>query len=135
MIGVIATGGKQYIVAVGQKVKIEKIEAKAGDIVDFKNILNAESAIKGKVLVQGMGKKVSMIKYKNKSRYIKRIGHRQAFTTVEITAVGTETTKPVAPKVVTEAKAPEVAESKPVVKTAIKKKKSLKKSTKVSSNV
>ena len=141
MIGVIATGGKQYIVAVGQKVKIEKIEAKAGDIVDFKNILDATSAVKGKVLEQGMGKKVSMIKYKNKSRYIKRIGHRQAFTTVEITAVGTETTKPVKETVAkavevkpVEKTAPEAVAAKPAVKTTLKKK-SLKKSTKLKSNV
>jgi large subunit ribosomal protein L21 len=133
MIGVIATGGKQYIVAVGQKIKIEKIGAKAGDIVDFKNILDAASDIKGKVLVQGMGKKVSMIKFKNKSRYIKRIGHRQPFTTVEITAVGKETTKPVAVKPAVKT-AEAVTAAKPAVKKLIKKK-SLSKPTKAKSDV
>jgi len=121
MIGVIATGGKQYIVAVGQKIKIEKIAAKAGDIVDFKNILDATNLIKGKVLAQGMGKKVSMIKYKNKSRYIKRIGHRQPYTAVEITAVGSETIEALAPKAKENSKK-SVSESKAVKKTGSKKK-------------
>lgn len=121
MIGVIATGGKQYIVAVGQKIKIEKIAAKAGDVVDFKNILDATNLIKGKVLAQGMGKKVSMIKYKNKSRYIKRIGHRQPHTAIEIIAVGSETIGALAPKV-KENSTKSVSESKTVKKTGSKKK-------------
>ena len=98
MLAVIKTGGKQYIVSPGQKIKIEKIDKKEGKEITFNNVLLLEKGQKieigtplvkgakvvGKVLKQGKGKKVIVFKYKPKTRYKKKKGHRQLFTEVEI---------------------------------------------------
>ena len=98
MLAVIKTGGKQYIVSPGQKVKIEKIEKKDGEEVIFDEVLLldrdgkteigsplvAGAKVVGKVLKQGKGKKLIVFKYKAKTRYHKKKGHRQKFTEVEI---------------------------------------------------
>jgi len=100
---VIKTGGKQYIVEPGKKIKIEKLEKKAGDEVIFKDVLLLEKnskvelgdpKIKGaevlaKVLSEGKGKKVIIYKYRSKSRYRMKKGHRQAYTEVEIKKIDT----------------------------------------------
>ena len=101
MIAVIKTGGKQYIVAPGEKIKIEKLEIEEGKEVIFKEVLLLEknkkieigepfienTTVKGKVLAQGKGKKLIVFKYKPKKRYKKKQGHRQLFTEVEITKI------------------------------------------------
>ena len=98
MFAVIKTGGKQYLVKKGDKVKIEKVEAEAGKAVNFSSVLfmGDENSVKvgnplvkgarveGKVLSQGKGKKVTGIKHKAKKRYKVKFGHRQLFTEVEI---------------------------------------------------
>lgn len=98
MLAVIKTGGKQYIVSPGQKIKIEKIDKKEGDEVVFSEVLLLEKGksleigtplVKGtkvvaKVLKQGKTKKVIVFKYKPKTRYKVKKGHRQPFTEVEI---------------------------------------------------
>lgn len=98
MLAVILTGGKQYLVTPGQKIKIEKLENKEGDEVVFDKVLLAQKGNKleigtpyvgggkvlGKVLKQGRGKKIIVFKYKAKKRYHKKKGHRQDFTEVEI---------------------------------------------------
>lgn len=98
---VIETGGKQYRVAPGQKVKIEKLETKAGDELSFDKVLLVADGedvkvgvpyvdgakVAGKVLRQGRAKKVIVFKYHSKTRYRKKKGHRQQFTEVEITNV------------------------------------------------
>ena len=95
---VIKTGGKQYIVAPGQKIKIEKLPNKEGEEVIFDQVLLQETEkdtkigtplvqgakVKGKVLRQGMGKKTIAYKYKTKKREHSKKGHRQLFTEVEI---------------------------------------------------
>ena len=97
-LAVIKTGGKQYIVAPGQKIRIEKLDAKEGEEVVFDQVLLLEKNKKldigypfikdakviGKVSSQGKGKKVIVFKYKSKTRYKKKKGHRQPFTEVEI---------------------------------------------------
>ena len=95
-IAVIKTGGKQYKVAEGQSLKIEKIEGEAGAILKFPTLLVVEEEkiklgqpelgeiVEGKILEQGRAKKVSVVKFKNKTRYKKNVGHRQPFTKVEI---------------------------------------------------
>ena len=98
---VIKTGGKQYLVTEGKKVKIEKLNSKEGDRVEFDQVLVAFEGGKvelgmpgltkkviGKVLVQGKGNKVRVEKYKPKVRYHKVYGHRQPFTEVEIEKIG-----------------------------------------------
>ncbi len=99
MIAVIQTGGKQYIVAEGDVVKIEKLEAVVGDKISFETLLSAEGdAVKigtpslgqlvaGEVIEQGRDPKISVVKYKAKSRYTRRTGHRQCFTKVKIAKI------------------------------------------------
>jgi large subunit ribosomal protein L21 len=99
MFAVIKTGGKQYIVEPGSKIKVEKLDASQDNEVVFDNVLlvgdNEEStlvgspyidgySLKGKVLRQGKGDKIIVFKYKSKKRYQKKQGHRQLFTEVEI---------------------------------------------------
>ena len=103
-LAIIKTGGKQYIVTPGQKIKIEKLNEKEGNEVIFNQVLLLEKNKKveigtplikdakviGKVSKQGKGKKVIVFKYKAKTRRKKKGGHRQPFTEVEITKIVTE---------------------------------------------
>jgi len=100
---VIATGGKQYRVSKGDVISIEKIkgDAKAGDAITFDSVLLTDNGtetvvgaptvagvkVSGKITEIGRGKKISVIKYKAKSRYFKHRGHRQPFFKVEITGI------------------------------------------------
>jgi large subunit ribosomal protein L21 len=98
MIAVIKTGGKQYLVSPGDKIKIEKIEKKEGEEVLFDEVLLLEEdgkiqigkpflsdiKISGKILNHGREEKVIVFKYKSKTRRKKKKGHRQPFTEVEI---------------------------------------------------
>src|SRR5258705_10436227 len=101
MQAVIETGGKQYLVAPKDKVIIEKLDAQEGDVVTFdKVLLTADEAtvnlgkpyisgtkVTGKVLSQGRGEKLTIFKYRAKSRYRRKTGHRQSQTTVEIQTI------------------------------------------------
>jgi large subunit ribosomal protein L21 len=101
MIGVIKTGGKQYLVKKGDKIKIEKIEGEAGSKVEFAEVLflGDEKEVKvgspfvsgvkieGKILKQTKLKKVTGIKHKPKKRYKVKFGHRQEMTEVEIVKI------------------------------------------------
>ena len=103
MLAAIKTGGKQYLVEPGKKIKIEKIKGKEGKEVTFKEILLVEKNKKveigtplvkgakviGKVLKQGKGIKIIIFKYRPKTRYKKKTGHRQPFTEVEILKIET----------------------------------------------
>lgn len=98
MLAVIRTGGKQYLVSPGQKIKIEKIEKKEGSEISFPEVLLLEKGKKieigsplikrvkvtGKVIRHGKAKKIIIFKYKPKKRYKVKKGHRQPFTEVEI---------------------------------------------------
>jgi large subunit ribosomal protein L21 len=101
MLAVIKTGGKQYKIAPGQKIKIEKIDVKEGDTVTFNEVLLigdekivdigsplVEGAkVLGKVIRHDKGEKLIIFKYKPKKRYKVKKGHRQLFTEVEITDI------------------------------------------------
>jgi large subunit ribosomal protein L21 len=101
MLAIIKTGGKQYKVKVGDKVKIEKLEDAVGSTVVFSEVLfvGDEKEIKvgtpflkgavveGKILRTEQGDKVTGIKFKAKKRYKVKFGHRQIFTEVEITKI------------------------------------------------
>ncbi len=104
MLAVIKTGGKQYIVAPKQRIKIEKLDiAEKGEVV-FDDVLLVEKNNKvelgmplvqgakviGKVVEQGKEKKIIVFKYKAKKRYKVKKGHRQPFTEVEITKIETK---------------------------------------------
>lgn len=103
MFAVIATGGKQYLVKEGDSLRIEKIEGVKGDAVDFDKILliaeedgskvevgtpHLSAKVTAEILEQAKADKVSVVKYKAKVRYLKRVGHRQHFTKVKITKIG-----------------------------------------------
>ncbi len=101
MLAVIKTGGKQYLVTPGQRIKIEKLNKEEGSEVIFDEVLLLEKNKKteigtplikdakviGKVLKQGKGKKIIAFKYKAKEHYKVKKGHRQLFTEVEITKI------------------------------------------------
>jgi large subunit ribosomal protein L21 len=101
MFAVIKTGGKQYRVAVGSKLKIEKLEAEVNGIISFPEVLLtvdgenlklgtpmvAGAKVEAKVLTQGRADKVIVFKYHSKTRQRKKNGHRQPFTEVEITTI------------------------------------------------
>jgi large subunit ribosomal protein L21 len=103
MLAVIKTGGKQYLVSPGQKIKIEKIDKKESSEITFNEVLLLEKGkhieignplvkgvkVIGKVLSQGKNKKVIIFKYKAKTRYKVKKGHRQPFTEVEILKIET----------------------------------------------
>jgi large subunit ribosomal protein L21 len=100
---VIATGGKQYLVSVGQTITIEKMkgEFKKGDSVTFGDVLLSDNGkdtkiglpaidgakVIGEIESIGRNQKVTVIKYKQKSRYFKKNGHRQPHFKVKITSI------------------------------------------------
>ena len=100
-IAVIRTGNKQYKVKPGQTISVEKIDAKLNSKVKFDTLLvsdiegkNVElgkpslgEKVEAEVLEHGKGNKVTVVKYKNKTRYKKTTGHRQPFTKVKVTAI------------------------------------------------
>ena len=91
MYAIIATGGKQYKVAEGDVLKVEKLGAAAGETVTFDQViavsndgLKVGADVAGATVTEGKGKKVIVYKYKRKTGYHKKNGHRQAYTQVKI---------------------------------------------------
>ena len=97
MYAIIATGGKQYKVSEGDIITIEKLGVEAGEKVTFDQVLAvsdngsskldsdvANATVEASVVKEGRGKKVIVYKYKRKTGYHKKNGHRQAFTQVKI---------------------------------------------------
>jgi len=95
MYAIIASGGKQYRVEVGTKVRVELLEVEAGKSVDLETVLTVRegktTAGKGKVTAKvvehGKGEKIDIFKYKPKKNYRRRQGHRQPFTLIEVTGI------------------------------------------------
>ncbi len=98
MYAIIETGGKQYRVTEGDVLNIEKLEVAEGETVDFGRVLTvvkdgevvigkplvANAKVTAQVVAHGKGKKILVFKYKAKSNYRRRQGHRQPFTKVRI---------------------------------------------------
>jgi len=98
MLAIIKTGGKQYIVSPKQKIKIEKLEGKVGDKIEFAEVLLFEdekvieigkpfikgAKVIGTILKQDRKDKIIVFKYKAKKRQQTKRGHRQPYTEVEI---------------------------------------------------
>ena len=98
---VIETGGKQYMVKEGDVIYVEKLDVEAGSEYTFEAVkaISAESgfvagspvvagaAVKANVVANGKGKKIDVIKYKPKKNEKKKIGHRQPYTKLQITAI------------------------------------------------
>jgi large subunit ribosomal protein L21 len=101
MEAVIATGGKQYRVAPGQVISIEKLPAEKGAAVEFRSVLLvtrdgqviadtkalARAKVSGEVVAHGRRRKVSVVKFKRRKNYRRNRGHRQVATTVRITGI------------------------------------------------
>ncbi len=96
MYAIVQTGGKQYKVLEGSTIKVEKLDKKVGDIVEFKplvvidkdNLITPPSVnsftVRAKILRHSKGKKLSVYTYKNKTNNHRRLGHRQEFTELKI---------------------------------------------------
>jgi large subunit ribosomal protein L21 len=97
MYAIIATGGKQYKVAEGDIIKVEKLGVEAGETVTFDQVLVvnngelvvgnptvASASVSATVVEEGKNKKVIVYRYKRKSGYHKKNGHRQPYTKVKI---------------------------------------------------
>ena len=103
-LAVIKTGGKQYLVEEGQTIKIEKLPETArnakgevvfsevlliseGDKLSLGKPLVASAKVSAEVVEDGRDKKIDVIRFRSKSRYFKKRGHRQPFTKVKITKI------------------------------------------------
>ncbi len=104
MYAIVETGGKQYRVAPGSTLRIEKVDGDRGGRVVLDKVLavsDGESltigapyvqgaVVKGTIVRQGKGRKILVFKYRAKTNYRKRYGHRQAFTEVKIESIETD---------------------------------------------
>ena len=100
MYAVIKTGGKQYKVAVGDEIFVEKLAGEAGETVTFDEVLavgnddgitagsDVKATVTGEIVKQGKNKKITVLKYKAKKGYRRKNGHRQPYTRVRISAIG-----------------------------------------------
>ncbi|MCQ9343220.1 50S ribosomal protein L21 [Corynebacterium sp. 153RC1] len=100
MYAIVKTGGKQYKVAEGDLVKVEKIEGEPGSsvaltpvlLVDGANVTSkaeelAKVSVAAEIVEHTKGPKIKILKYKNKTGYKKRQGHRQKLTVVKVTGI------------------------------------------------
>lgn len=99
MYAIIVTGGKQYKVSEGDVIKVEKLDGETGSKVVFDQVLAvsdkglkvgddvAKATVSATITDQGKGKKVIVYRYKRKSGYHKKNGHRQLFTQVKIDTI------------------------------------------------
>jgi len=100
MYAVIKTGGKQYRVAQGDKLRVEKLPANVGETVTFGEVLLiggesitlgkpliAGAKVEAKVIAQDRAKKIIVFKFRRRKNYRRKAGHRQPFTALEITGI------------------------------------------------
>jgi large subunit ribosomal protein L21 len=101
MYAVIESGGKQYRVAEGETLRVEKVGASKGDRLTFEPLLVADDGggvqigrprvagvtVEAEVLEQGLGKKIVLFKYTRRKSYRRKGGHRQPFTALKITSI------------------------------------------------
>ena len=100
MYAIVKTGGKQYKVAEGDVIEVEKLTGKAGDAVALTAVLLVDGAdlvtdagklakvsVSGEVVAHTKGPKIRIHKFKNKTGYHKRQGHRQLLTRVKVTGI------------------------------------------------
>ena len=102
MSAVIQTGGKQYTISKGDVINIERIPGNPGDEINFDEVLMVsgdkgdpkvgtpyvkDASVKGKILSEKKGSKITVFKFKRRKGYRRKHGHRQKYTTVEITDI------------------------------------------------
>ena len=135
MYAVFKSGGKQYRVSKGEKLKLEKLEANVGKKVVFDQVLSvgegkdinigtpylADAIVEAKVIDEGKDKKIEVVKFKRRKNYKRNFGHRQHYSLIEVTNI-TVKKKKAAPK--------KAAPKKAAPKKAAPKKEASKKATK-----
>ena len=135
MYAVFKSGGKQYRVSKGEKLKLEKLEANVGKKVVFDQVLSvgegkdinigtpylADAIVEAKVIDEGKDKKIEVVKFKRRKNYKRNFGHRQHYSLIEVTNI-TVKKKKAAPK--------KAAPKKAAPKKAAPKKAAPKKATK-----
>jgi len=97
---IVRSGGRQHKVAVGDILEIDKVEVKAGDSVALTPLLLVDGekitadakglgkvSVTAEVIAETKGPKIHILKYKNKTGYRKRMGHRQRYTQVKVTGI------------------------------------------------
>ena len=100
MYAVFKTGGKQYRVAQGDQLRVEKLPGNVGDAVTFDQVLMVGgdalklgkplvggAKVEAKIVSQGLGKKLIVFKFRRRKNYRRKTGHRQPFTALEITGI------------------------------------------------
>jgi large subunit ribosomal protein L21 len=100
MYAIVKTGGKQYKVAEGDVIEVERLEGAPGDavtlpallVVDGENVTHdadalARFTVRGELVAQTKGPKIRILKYRNKTGYKKRQGHRQGLSQVKVTGI------------------------------------------------
>ena len=100
MYAIIAAGGRQYRVSQGDVIYIDKVNQEADSKINFDVLMIGGegdvkvgdpvlkgASVEGKVVAQVKGEKITVYKYKSKKNYSRKLGHRQPYTTVEITAI------------------------------------------------
>jgi large subunit ribosomal protein L21 len=128
MFAVVRTGGKQYRVAAGDKIAVEKIVGEAGDSVSLADVLFAGDGgevksvagltVSAEIVAQAKTDKITVFKKKRRHNYRRKAGHRQQVTLLKITAIGDVKA---APKKAEAAPVESSAEAKPAKKPAAKK--------------
>ena len=98
---IISTGGKQHRVKLGKKYRIEKLEGEPGQSVELTNVILtgdgdkiqigapflSDTKVTAKIVAQGRGEKITIIKMRRRKGYRRKQGHRQSFTEIEITGI------------------------------------------------
>jgi len=135
MFAVVRTGGKQYRVAAGDKIAVEKLAGEAGDTVELGDVLLAGEAgeladagkvkVSAEIIAQAKSEKVTVFKKRRRHNYRRKAGHRQQLTLLRILSVGEG--KAAAKKAATEAPAAEAAPAAAAEKKAPAKKPAAKK--------
>lgn len=101
MYAVVKTGGKQYRVSQGDRLKVETLEADAGSEISLDQVLMlgsgesvtvgapmvANASVTAKIVSHGRGKKVTIIKFRRRKHHRKQAGHRQNYTELEVTSI------------------------------------------------
>lgn len=111
MYAVFRSGGKQYRVSKGEKLKLEKLDTEVGKKVVFDQVLSVgegkdinigtpyltDTTVEAKVLDEGKNKKIEVVKFKRRKNYKRNFGHRQPYSLIEVTSINTKKKK-AAPK-------------------------------------
>ncbi len=129
MFAVVRTGGKQYRVAAGDKIAVEKLSGEAGETITLSDVLLAGDGgevkdakgvvVSAEIIAQAKSEKVIVFKKRRRHNYRRKNGHRQQMTLLRIVAVGGEAKK-AAPKKEAAPKAEDAAEKKAPAKKAAK---------------